>query len=164
MGNTVGSQLQEIIIGTLLGDGYLEQNGKYKRFVCAHSAKQKEYVKWKFDQLNRVIQCRISYKEWLDPRTNKTYSAYQIRSISSPFWDTYSNLFYHNDRRKIPANLPDIISAQVLAVWIMDDGYRRNDCNAMRLNTQFMVRKKSMPLLVRFGCTCYHASTLRLST
>jgi hypothetical protein len=25
-------------------------------------------------------------------------------------------------------------------------------------------RKKSMSLLVRFGCTCYHASTLRLST
>ncbi len=24
----------------------------------------------------------------------------------------------------------------MLAVWIMDDGYRRNDCNALRLNTQ----------------------------
>ena len=24
----------------------------------------------------------------------------------------------------------------MLAIWIMDDGYRRSDCNALRLNTQ----------------------------
>jgi hypothetical protein len=37
MGNTVGSQLREVLIGTFLGDGFMEQNGNYKRFVCGHS-------------------------------------------------------------------------------------------------------------------------------
>jgi hypothetical protein len=136
MGNTVGSQLREIIIGTLLGDGYLERNGKYIRFVCAHSDKQQEYIKWKFNLLIEVTQCRLSNRKWQDPRNKKMYSSVQLRSVSSPIWDEFYDLFYKNNHRVIPKGLPDIISAQILAIWIMDDGYRRNDCNAMRLNTQ----------------------------
>ena len=135
-GNTVGSQLREIIIGTLLGDGFLEQNGRYKRFVCAHSAKQEEYIKWKFNLINQITQCRLFYSGRSDPRNGKIYSSYSLRSISSPLWDEFYTLFYESKYRIIPKNLPDIISAQMLAIWIMDDGYRRSDCNALRLNTQ----------------------------
>lgn len=136
MGNTVGSQLREILFGTLLGDAFLEQNGKYRRFVCAHSSKQQEYITWKFNLLSQLTQCRLDYKVRQDPRNGKIYSAFQLRTITSPIWDDFYNLFYKNGRRIIPSSLPDIISAQVLAIWLMDDGYRRSDCNAMRLNTQ----------------------------
>jgi len=136
MGNTVGSQLREIIIGTLLGDGYLERNGRYKRFVCGHGWKQQEYITWKFNLLSELTQCRLNSRTWQDPRNDRIYSGFQLRSITSPLWDEFYDLFYKDNRRIIPKNLPDMISAQVLAIWIMDDGYRRNDCNAMRLNTQ----------------------------
>lgn len=136
MGNTVGSQLREILIGTLLGDGFLEQNGRHKRFVCVHSSKQQEYVTWKFNLLRQLTQCRLDYKKRQDSRNNKTYSYVQLRSVSSPIWDEFYDLFYRDKRRIIPGDLPKIISARILAVWIMDDGYRRSDCNAMRLNTQ----------------------------
>jgi LAGLIDADG DNA endonuclease family protein len=136
MGNTVGSQLREIVIGTLLGDGYFEQNGRYKRLVCGHSLKQHEYITWKFNLLNQLTQCRLNYKTWQDPRNKRVYCSVQLRSITSPIWNEFYDIFYKNGRRIIPHNLPDIISAQILAIWIMDDGYRRNDCNAMRLNTQ----------------------------
>ncbi len=135
MGNTVGSQLREILIGTLLGDGYLEQNGSHKRFVCGHSLKQEEYIQWKFGLISQITQCRLSYGERLDPRTNKVYFSVNLRSISSPLWDEFYTLFYKVRRRIIPRYLPDLISPRILAVWLMDDGYRRNDCNAMRLNT-----------------------------
>lgn len=136
MGNTVGSQLREIIVGTLLGDGFLEQNGIHKRFVCGHSLKQEEYITWKFNLLHQITQCRLSYRDWQDPRNGKYYSSVLLRSVASPIWNEFYDLFYQKGHRVIPINLPDIISAQSLAVWLMDDGYRRNDCNAMRLNTQ----------------------------
>lgn len=136
MGNTVGSQLRDFVIGTLLGDGFIEQNGKYKRFVCGHSAKQEEYIIWKYDLLSEFIQCRLKYLTWKDKRNDHVYSSILLRSITSPIWEEFYDLFYKDGRRRIPESLPDIISPQILAIWMMDDGYRRNDCNAMRLNTQ----------------------------
>jgi LAGLIDADG DNA endonuclease family len=76
MGNTVGSQFREFVIGTLLGDGYLEQNGKYKRFVCVHSLKQKEYIYWKFNLLKQITQCSLNRRTWQDPRNGNIYSSY----------------------------------------------------------------------------------------
>jgi LAGLIDADG DNA endonuclease family len=51
-------------------------------------------------------------------------------------WDEFYYLFYKDNHRTVPDNLPDLISPQTLAIWLMDDGYRRSDCNALRLNTQ----------------------------
>ncbi len=136
MGNTVGSQLREIVIGTLLGDSFLEQNGNHKRFVCGHSLKQEQYILWIYKVLSDLIECKLYYRKWKDLRNDHTYTSVLLRSVTSPVWDEFYDMFYKDHRRIIPINLPDIISPQVLAVWIMDDGYRRNDCNAMRLNTQ----------------------------
>ena len=47
MENTVGSRQDNMIVGTLLGDGFLERNGLYVRLVADHSVKQAEYVCWK---------------------------------------------------------------------------------------------------------------------
>jgi len=59
-----------------------------------------------------------------------------MRTRTSPSLEEYVSLFYKRKRKTVPLSLPRIINPQVLAVWIMDDGYRRNDCNALRLNTQ----------------------------
>ena len=69
-------------------------------------------------------------------RTGKFYSHCILRTRSLPLFEEYVHLFYKDKRKCVPRDLPRYISSQVLAVWIMDDGYRRNDCNAMRLNTQ----------------------------
>ena len=50
--------------------------------------------------------------------------------------EQYVSLFYRGKRKCVPRTLPDMMNPQVLATWIMDDGYRRSDCNALRLNTQ----------------------------
>ena len=50
MVNTVGSQIslnsqqKDVLIGTLLGDGTIELNGRYPRLKIDHSIKQKQYV------------------------------------------------------------------------------------------------------------------------
>lgn len=135
MDNPVGSQQQNIIIGTLLGDGFLERNGIHCRLVCDHSLEQEEYVRWKKDKLISFVSS-ITIKKRFDPRTDRTYKHCILRTNVSPSLEEYYNLFYRQKKKRIPFILPKIINSQILAVWIMDDGYKRNDCNALRLNTQ----------------------------
>lgn len=131
----MGSQLENIVIGTLLGDGFLEKNGKNSRLVIDHSEKQSEYVQWLKESL-LPIPVRLSIVHRFDKRTRKEYVHHILRTHSMMYFNSFREMFYKGNRKHIPENLPKIINPQILAIWIMDDGYRRNDCNAMRINTQ----------------------------
>ncbi len=135
MDNTVGSQQQNIIFGTLLGDGFLERNGVYARLVVDHSTAQEAYVRWMADALSS-LHPSISVKERFDPRYKHIYAHCILRTHTSPLLEKFVQLFYRGKRKYVPEIVSKIINPQMLAVWIMDDGYRRNDCNALRLNTQ----------------------------
>lgn len=135
MDNTVGSRQGEIIIGTLLGDGFLERNGKYVRLIIDHSNKQHSYVVWLYRQLKNLGGKVVSKKQY-DKRTKKFYYHSVYRTHTSPSLENYYTLFYKDGIRIVSSELPTIITPQILAIWFMDDGYRRNDCNAARLNTQ----------------------------
>ncbi|OHA61964.1 MAG: hypothetical protein A2117_00150 [Candidatus Wildermuthbacteria bacterium GWA2_46_15] len=135
MDNTVGSRQGDIIIGTLLGDGFLERNGAHVRLIMVHSFKQKSYVEWKTQQLIN-LRGQVLDKRRFDSRTQKFYYYSSFRSQTSPFLEKYYQLFYQNGKKIIPSKLPKIITPLILAIWLMDDGYKRNDCNALRLNTQ----------------------------
>ncbi len=135
MDNTVGSRQREVIIGTLLGDGFLERNGRYVRLIMDHSWKQVDYLKWKCSMLKN-IKGRTVQKERFDRRFNKNYRCCVFRSQSIPELEDYYNLFYRRGRKVLPRELPKIMTPRSFAVWIMDDGYNRNDCAALRINTQ----------------------------
>ena len=135
MDNTVGSQQQNVICGTLLGDGLLERNGKFVRLVIDHSAKQEAYVRWKAERLTTLVPS-IIFKKRIDSRMHRIYSHCILRTCVSPILERYVVLFYQGKHKRVPVMLPKMINPQMLAIWIMDDGYKRNDCNAMRLNTQ----------------------------
>ena len=135
MDNTVGSQQRDIIIGTLLGDGFLERNGKNVRLIVDHSLAQEKYVSWKQQQLSGIPSA-IAVKHRKDIRTGVLYSHCILRTHSLPLFEEYAALFYKEKRKRIPCDLPIILSPQMFAVWVMDDGYKRSDCNALRLNTQ----------------------------
>ena len=135
MDNTVGSQQRNIISGTLLGDGFLERNGRFVRLVVDHSASQEAYVRWKAEGL-APLRSSIPFKRRIDPQNQQTYSHCILRTHTTPLFEKFVSLFYRGKQKCVPENLPAMINPQMLAVWIMDDGYRRNDCNALRLNTQ----------------------------
>ncbi len=60
MDNTVGSrknltaQEEATVVGSLLGDGCFERNGRYVRLKIGHGLKQKPYLLWKQKLLERV--------------------------------------------------------------------------------------------------------------
>lgn len=128
----------DILIGSLLGDGCLRIMGKCKfpAFSVSHGEDQKNYLFWKYEKLKRWISTapwreeRIYHRD----RSRKTVS-WRFQTLSnSVFSGLYAN-FYKEGRKIIPENITELISSPLsLAVWIMDDGNR--NYNAVFLNTQ----------------------------
>lgn len=132
MDNTAGSltQLQKsLIIGSLLGDGYIRKlKGRKNAFLeINHSLKQKEYVDWKYAVLENLTVGRP--KERLG---NGERIAYRFYTKQHEELTKLMNMFYVGSKKIIPDIKLDPV---VLAVWFMDDGSRCRE-NDVYLNTQ----------------------------
>lgn len=145
MDNTVGSLTQEqksIIIGTLLGDGYLRIiPGRKNAFLeVNHAFAQKEYVDWKYRKLNDIVKSPPKKR-----RNNGKRIAYRFFTRQHPELANFYTEFYLNKRKIIP-NLK--LDPLIIAVWFMDDGSKTY--KTYYLNTQqfdFNSQKKLMKML-----------------
>lgn len=114
-----------IIYGLILGDGFLQKTGKKNaRLRIEHSAKQKEYVDWIYQNLVNVFAGKAKMISRRHPKTMKVYHYYRLQSNSSPVFGELHKKFYLNNRKIIPEDIEKFLSSQLtLAVWYMDDGY-----------------------------------------
>jgi hypothetical protein len=124
----LSSKQEEVLIGTILGDGYLELNGNNCRLQVLHSYKQKKYVDWKWLVFTGFVKSK--------PRIIGE-NCYRFRSVNSPIFTAYHSIFYPDGRTKI---VPRIIKTLLghplaLAILYMDDGKRRPDCRGFFLDT-----------------------------
>ncbi len=138
MDNTVGSltELQRsIIIGTILGDGYLRiVSGKKNALLeVNHALSQKGYVDWKYEMLEAL--CKSGPKARV---SNGTRRAYRFTTRQHPEITKLHFAFYGEGRKSVPETL--VLDPIMLAVWFMDDGSR---CRAsdVYLNTQQFTRR-----------------------
>ncbi len=132
MNNTVGSLTQRqisIIIGSLLGDGYLRIiEGRKDAFLeINHSIKAKDYVLWKYSELENI--CNSGPKERV---IDETRTAYRFFTKQHPELTELLEQFYVNGRKSVPKIKLDSL---ILAVWFMDDGSKTNKGDVY-LNTQ----------------------------
>jgi hypothetical protein len=111
---------EQLVIGTLLGDGYLYSNG---RLQIEHQEKFKSYVVWKHKMLQSVISGIPKRCVRFDKRTNKEYVSW--RFYSKTVFQNYRNCFYPDGKKVVPENIVQLlVSPLALAVWFMDDGGR----------------------------------------
>lgn len=123
-----------IILGTLLGDGFLQKRAQKARLRISHSLKQKEYVDWKYQKLLRLCQ-RTSPPVTKAVRLGYTYS---FSTQSERILLKYHSLFYStNGIKTITSYLFNYVKDPLsLAIWWLDGGNACTDCNAGRLATQ----------------------------
>lgn len=116
---------RSIVIGCVLGDGFLQKTGKNNaRLRLEHSLKQKEYIVWKWRELERFMQDKPKFLSRFNPIWKKTYSYYRCQSHSSPQFGKLHHLFYKDGRKRTPEEIAKLLSDNLaLAVWFMDDGY-----------------------------------------
>ncbi len=118
------TQLQkEIIIGTILGDSYLDCTKSGSRLQVKQSEKYKEYVFWLYKELaNLCKSCPKQRKDNMQWYFNTRY----IKELSD-----LRKIFYPNGKKIVPNNISDLlVSPRSLAIWYMDDGgldYRPGD-------------------------------------
>ena len=131
MGNTVGSLTQEqksIIIGSLLGDGYLRiVPGRKNAFLeINHSFSEKDYVDWKYQALKNLVKNQPKTRKGREKRI-----AYRFFTRQHPELTELYLKFYFNKRKIIPGLK---LNPLMIAVWFMDDGSK--SYKTYYLNTQ----------------------------
>lgn len=155
--NTVGSlrisminltqRQQDILIGTLLGDGCLEVNGSNVRLKIDHSLNQKQLTQWIFEELKEFCKQKPSFLKRYDKRTEKFYYHYRFSTLSKPVFNNFHSMFYSKNRKIIPMKIKKLLNSLSLAVWYMDDGFRRRDCNSLYLCTSAYTQAEHILLL-----------------
>ena len=138
--NTVGSLTQEqksIIIGTLLGDGYLRiVPGRKNAFLeINHSISEKDYVDWKYQKLKNLVKSPPKTRKGKGKRIAYRFFTRQHPEITELYQEFYQN------REKITPNLK--LNPLIIAVWFMDDGsksYRTCYLNTQRFSLQSQKR------------------------
>jgi hypothetical protein len=151
MDNTVGSLTEferSIIIGSLLGDGYMRIiPGRSDAFLeINHSIKAKAYVDYKFKQLKRICKSKPKKRTINEGRIAYRFFTKQDKELTILY-----NLFYKNKRKIIPKNLK--FSPMSIAIWYMDDGSKSREKDVY-LNTQqfsLLDQKRLINYLRKFG-------------
>lgn len=119
----VTERQKEILIGSILGDGYIYPAGKVQ---LEQSAKQKEYLFWKFTELRELAYpAKPQLVNRFDSRTGQTYSSY--RFWLRQYFGSWRKIFYQGKTKVFPKKL--ILTPLIVAVWYMDDGsFSDNSC------------------------------------
>ena len=139
---------QDILIGTLLGDGCLEMTGINVRLKVDHNIRQRQLTDWVFEEFRRESSKEPYFLNQYDRRTKKFYNHYRFSTLAQPVFNKFYKLFYPQKRKIVPENIIDIlINPLSLAVWYMDDGFRRRDCNSLYLCTSAYTDREHLLLL-----------------
>ena len=117
-----------ILVGSLLGDGYLDKTTVGYSLRFHHSVKQKDYINWKYNMLYNLVNS--------PPKIYGT--RIYFRTISHPYLIDLRDLFYKGKNKVIPKEfIKEAINPLVLAIWIMDDGTNElGSGKCLKINSQ----------------------------
>lgn len=145
MDNTVGSLTKKeksIIVGSILGDGYLRivLGRKNALFEIDSSIKQKFYIDWKYQALKRIVITPPRRR-----KGNGTRIAYRFSTRQHPDLTEIYQKFYQNRKKIVPEFQ---LNPLIMAVWFMDDGSKTY--KTYYLNTQgfdYLSQKRLIEML-----------------
>lgn len=136
MGSGLTDEQKSVIIGTVLGDGRMELRKKNPRLRIDHAAAQKEYVFWKYDIFKNIATREPHILYETDKRSGVVGMRWYFSTKALSELHEYYALFYQGKKKIIrKALINHLVHPRSLAIWLMDDGYKRNDCDAIRLST-----------------------------
>ncbi len=126
-----------VIYGSIMGDSYLQSNGKNVRLRFEHSLNQEKYLLWKFNLLKSIFRKNAIVKiNRAHPLTHKEYRYIRCQSKTLPELKSVKDIFYKDGKKIVPSGLVKYLSEPIsLAVWFMDDGYyyKRDKCGYLYL-------------------------------
>lgn len=113
-----------IVLAMCLGDGYI---GKNSTLYIEHSQNQEDYVKYKYNLLNKIFPTRhpnnLYYRQRLDSRTGKIYKQVSCHKYSKYF--RVLRKWLYTPTKIFKRKLLDRLTPEAIAIWYMDDGCLR---------------------------------------
>ena len=116
---SINQTVRSIVLGTLLGDGYVYPNGTLQ---IDHSVKQRMYVEWKYEQLREVAGRPPRIVHRLRPASGRRTTS--VRFYTRAIFVTERQTFYQSGEKRVPIDVESWLDPLALAVWYMDDGGR----------------------------------------
>jgi len=118
-------QEEQIILGSLLGDGYLFQGSKHPfstYLVLEHGVRQLDYLIWKGRRLERFKAKFYQYLKY-DSIKQRLGAINQVRTASYPLFGKLTRSFYTEKGKTIlDKSFVEKLGPLGLAVWYMDNG------------------------------------------
>ena len=124
----LSKNVRDIILGSLLGDGSLAINPKYKspRFSFRHSTKQKEYFFWKVEMLKEISGESCYWLQGSEKKPDGFGTAkYRFQSKALPSLTEIYNLTHKRvsgTKVRVTRKWLNQLSPLSLAIWWQDDG------------------------------------------
>lgn len=137
---------QEVLIGTLFGDGRLESrshNGS-ARLRVHHSESQRAFLFWKYKIFQDMVTHTPWRIAWKDKRTGNICAAWFFHTRTLHDLRPYHQLFYREGRKIVPEVIDDLLTPRALATWFMDDGCTTQD--SAIFNTQGFSKEEHIVL------------------
>jgi hypothetical protein len=112
-------ETHSVVVGSLLGDGYLTPNGSLQ---IEHCLDHERYTFWKYGMLSVIAGKPPSVVERYDRRTDKVYRS--ARFYTKTVLKAFRDVFYSGRQKVVPNHINELVDPLALAVWFMDDGGR----------------------------------------
>ncbi|KKP33706.1 MAG: hypothetical protein UR24_C0002G0001, partial [Candidatus Woesebacteria bacterium GW2011_GWF2_32_16] len=116
------SDINQIIVGSILGDGSLSpltKRNKYSTLDISQHESKLPYLRWLYDQLTKKFELNPIYQK------KGFENQYRFRSKPNKTLGIFRSKFYDNltGCKIIPKDIGDLLKNPIsLAVWYMDDG------------------------------------------
>lgn len=113
---------RDLIIGSMLGDGHIDNRTKQPIFIVSHSEIQKDYLYWKYNILKDLCNKEPSIIEEKDKIfDNKIYKSKKAYRLCTRIYDCLLEI-----RDMSVIELLDNLNKFSFSILILDDGYRDN--------------------------------------
>lgn len=116
LSSSLSVRVKEIILGSLLGDGSLKINHKYRnaRFTFRHSVMNKSYFFWKVKELKEISSKNCW---WLQKDEKYRYQSLALKELTEIY-----NFVYRKGKLEVRRKWLNLLTPRALMVWWLDDG------------------------------------------
>ena len=120
MHNPLSKEARQVVLGSLMGDGYMKMGGRHACFQTCASESHLDYLEWKHEMLRAL--CPSEPKCYLNHLNGKEFPTYQLWTVRHSFFTRLRNAVYPKGVKTVQGRMLNLLDPLGLATWFMDDG------------------------------------------
>lgn len=127
---TLDNHQNNLIIGSLLGDGWLSKGSKYGDSRFCKQQKNSEHIEWLYQHLHPYSKKVIAKKsdnvlvkcngELSIKKVSRRVVGYQLYTVNNYIFSSLRSIWYSGSKKIVPPEL--VLNNEILAIWYVDDG------------------------------------------